>query len=165
MDRTEDDRAREGLALVTMAARVVPRGRLSVEDLKSVGHEELTVALALYAPDCGPFRDFIYARLCRAMQKAARDEERKLKTVPIDKAPEPVDGAGPPPDNETLTVGEVIHLTRCSRSTVHRWIDTGLLRGYRIPGSKHRRVLRSEFVAFCREYELPVQGVDQWQCE
>jgi excisionase family DNA binding protein len=39
--------------------------------------------------------------------------------------------------------------------TVSKMIDTGVLPGYRLPGSKTRRVLRSELVAFCEAQHLP----------
>ena len=39
--------------------------------------------------------------------------------------------------------------------TVAHFIDRGLLPGYQLPGSKTRRVLRSELVAFCRRQGLP----------
>jgi len=47
-------------------------------------------------------------------------------------------------DNTLLTTTEAARRLGCSASTIRRMIDTGVLRGYRIPGSKHRRVSIAE---------------------
>lgn len=39
--------------------------------------------------------------------------------------------------------------------TVSKMIDAGVLPGYLLPGSKTRRVLRSDLVAFCERERLP----------
>jgi hypothetical protein len=39
----------------------------------------------------------------------------------------------------------------CERS-VRKWIDSELLKGYKLPGSTHRRVLREEYEKFKKIY-------------
>ena len=48
-----------------------------------------------------------------------------------------------------LTTGQIAKRTRVSVGTVAKWIDDGILRGYRIPGSRDRRVLVEQFRDFC----------------
>lgn len=44
--------------------------------------------------------------------------------------------------------------------TVGRWIDTGLLKGHRIPGSRHRRVWRDDLIRFLKKHDLPTDHPD-----
>lgn len=46
-------------------------------------------------------------------------------------------------------------ILRCSPRTVSKLIDSKQLPGFRVPGSKTRRVLRSELVRFCEAANLP----------
>lgn len=62
----------------------------------------------------------------------------------------------PPPTPQMLakkvfTTGQVAKLCFVAPRTVSKWFDTGKLRGYRIPGSQDRRVLRSSLIQFLRE--------------
>jgi hypothetical protein len=46
--------------------------------------------------------------------------------------------------------------------TVAKWIDTDILHGKRMPGSKHRRVAMAEVFRFAKEHDLPnVFNIDQ----
>lgn len=56
----------------------------------------------------------------------------------------------------TFTVGEVSRLCQISNRIVRKWIDTGRLKGYELPDSKHRRVDREELLRFMEEYRFPV---------
>lgn len=62
----------------------------------------------------------------------------------------------PGPDQQVFTTGEVARLCHVNIRTVIRWIDAGQLKGYRIPGSRDRRVTRATLVEFMRAYELPL---------
>jgi excisionase family DNA binding protein len=53
-----------------------------------------------------------------------------------------------PRTQAVFTVGEVATLCDCSPDTVSRWIDDERLDGFRLPGSKHRRVRRIELAMF-----------------
>lgn len=54
-----------------------------------------------------------------------------------------------------LTTQEVARYCHVSSVTVGKWIDAGHLRGHRTPGG-HRRVTRSDLVAFMRTRNMPV---------
>ena len=51
-----------------------------------------------------------------------------------------------------LTTGQVAKRLGVSMRTVSKWIDSGMLLGIRIPGSKDRRVHPSALEAFEREW-------------
>lgn len=55
-----------------------------------------------------------------------------------------------------LTTGDVRRLLGVSYSLAIRWVDSGLLPGFKVPGSRHRRVLVCEFVKFCQRHDLPI---------
>ena len=49
------------------------------------------------------------------------------------------------------TTGQIATICSVASRTVAMWIDTGKLKGYKLPGSQDRRVLESEFVKFLKE--------------
>lgn len=55
-----------------------------------------------------------------------------------------------------LTTGEVAKLCHCAPRTVARWVDLGLLKGYRIPGSQDRRIPRENLVRFLLANNMPL---------
>ena len=57
---------------------------------------------------------------------------------------------------EVFTTGQVAKLCRVSARTAAKWIDSGMLKGWRIPGGKDRRVSRSELVRFLNEHKMPL---------
>ena len=59
-----------------------------------------------------------------------------------------------------LTTGEVSKICNVAPRTVSKWFDTGKLRGYRIPGSKDRRIPLDQLVRFMRDHEIPLNGLD-----
>ena len=56
---------------------------------------------------------------------------------------------------EVFTTGEVAKLCRVSSRTAAKWIDRGLLKGWRVPGGKDRRVARKSLVEFLEQYQMP----------
>lgn len=62
---------------------------------------------------------------------------------------------------EVLTTGQVAEICHVAPNTVSKWVDTGRLRGYRIPGSRERRIPRDHLVAFMRAHGLPTGAIDQ----
>jgi len=44
--------------------------------------------------------------------------------------------------------------------TVSKWFDTGQLRGYRIPGSKDRRIPLSQLVRFMKAHGIPLDQIE-----
>ncbi|MFW6154321.1 MAG: response regulator [Planctomycetota bacterium] len=61
---------------------------------------------------------------------------------------------------EVLTTGEVAKVCNVAPRTVSKWFDTGKLRGYRIPGSRDRRIPVSQLVKFMRAHGMPLNGLD-----
>ena len=59
-----------------------------------------------------------------------------------------------------LTTGEVAKLCNVAPRTVSKWFDSGKLRGYRIPGSKDRRIPMQQLVRFMRDHGIPLDGID-----
>ena len=62
-------------------------------------------------------------------------------------------------DKEVLTTGEVAKICNVAPRTVSKWFDTGALKGYRIPGSKDRRIPVSQLIRFMKEHGIPFDGV------
>ncbi|HUS92250.1 MAG TPA: helix-turn-helix domain-containing protein [Phycisphaerae bacterium] len=65
---------------------------------------------------------------------------------------------------DVLTTGDVARICRVAPRTVSKWFDTGKLRGYRIPGSRDRRIPLQQLVAFMRVHGIPLDGLDQGCC-
>jgi len=61
---------------------------------------------------------------------------------------------------EVLTTGEVARLCGVAPRTVSKWFDAGQLRGYKIPGSRDRRIPRDSLVRFMRAHGIPLRGLD-----
>jgi hypothetical protein len=59
-----------------------------------------------------------------------------------------------------LTTGDVAAICKVAPRTVAKWIDSGALRGYRIPGSLDRRVPLKHLIEFCRQWHIPCDGLD-----
>ncbi|HLF94078.1 MAG TPA: response regulator [Planctomycetota bacterium] len=55
----------------------------------------------------------------------------------------------------SYTTGEVAHLCQVTKRTVIKWIDSGKLQGYTLPGSRHRRVSAEALRQFLRAHKLP----------
>ncbi len=54
-----------------------------------------------------------------------------------------------------FTTGEAAGVCNVSQQTIIRCFDAGRLKGFRIPGSKFRRIPRESLVAFMRENGIP----------
>ncbi len=63
----------------------------------------------------------------------------------------------------TFTTGEVGKITDLAPKTITKFIDSGQLKGYRIPGSKDRRVTRDSLLRFLRENDFPAAMMDAVQ--
>ncbi|MFN7021285.1 MAG: response regulator, partial [Phycisphaerales bacterium] len=62
-------------------------------------------------------------------------------------------------EKDVLTTGEVAKICNVAPRTVSKWFDTGVLKGYRIPGSKDRRIPVSQLMRFMKEHGIPFDGV------
>ncbi len=65
-----------------------------------------------------------------------------------------------PIEKEVLTTGEVAKICNVAPRTVSKWFDSGTLGGYRIPGSKDRRIPVSELVKFMRAHNIPMDSLE-----
>lgn len=61
---------------------------------------------------------------------------------------------------DVLTTGQVARICNVAPRTVSKWFDTGKLRGYRIPGSRDRRIPLNQLIRFMRVHGLPLEGLD-----
>lgn len=64
-----------------------------------------------------------------------------------------------PIEKDVLTTGEVAKICNVAPRTVSKWFDSGSLRGYRIPGSKDRRIPVTELIKFMRAHGIPMDGM------
>jgi excisionase family DNA binding protein len=64
-----------------------------------------------------------------------------------------------PRQKDILTTGEVAKICNVAPRTVSKWFDSGQLRGYRIPGSKDRRIPLNALVKFMKDHNIPMEGL------
>jgi excisionase family DNA binding protein len=64
---------------------------------------------------------------------------------------------------DVLTTGQVARLCRVAPRTVSKWFDSGQLRGYRIPGSRDRRIPLQQLVRFMKVHGMPLTGLETGQ--
>ncbi|MCA8995371.1 MAG: helix-turn-helix domain-containing protein [Planctomycetaceae bacterium] len=55
-----------------------------------------------------------------------------------------------------FTTGQVATICQVAPRTVTKWFDTGRLKGYRIPGSKDRRIPRQNLIEFMEAHGIPL---------
>ena len=55
-----------------------------------------------------------------------------------------------------FTTGEAAELCKISQQTIIRCFDSGRLRGFRVPGSRFRRIPRDELMRFMRDNNIPI---------
>lgn len=60
--------------------------------------------------------------------------------------------------DELLTVGEAARRTGFSLPTIRKALDHGTLTGFKIPGSKHRRVSLASLTAWCSANGIPLKS-------
>ncbi len=64
-----------------------------------------------------------------------------------------------PFEKDVLTTGEVAKICNVASRTVSKWFDSGQLRGYRIPGSKDRRIPVNSLIKFMKNHGIPMDGL------
>lgn len=62
-------------------------------------------------------------------------------------------------EKDVLTTGEVAKICNVASRTVSKWFDSGQLRGYRIPGSKDRRIPVANLRKFMKSHGIPMDGL------
>jgi len=61
---------------------------------------------------------------------------------------------------DSFTTGMVADICKVSQQTVIRCFDTGKLEGFRIPGSRFRRIPRQSLIKFMRENNIPLHNLE-----
>jgi len=64
------------------------------------------------------------------------------------------------PIKEVFTTGEVAEICNLSQQTVIRCFDSGRLHGYRVPGSRFRRIPRDALIQFMKEHKIPLDQLE-----
>jgi two-component system response regulator RpaA len=63
---------------------------------------------------------------------------------------------------KNLTTGEVALLCEVAPGTVGRWVDSGALAGFRLPGSLDRWVPVAVFREFLARHRMPADGLEEY---
>lgn len=59
-----------------------------------------------------------------------------------------------------FTTGEAAAICKVSQQTIIRCFDSGRLTGFRVPGSKFRRIPREELIRFMRANSIPLSAIE-----
>lgn len=62
---------------------------------------------------------------------------------------------------DVFTTGEAAEICRVSQQTIIRCFDKGKLKGFRVPGSRFRRIPRAELIRFMRDNDIPLDALRQ----
>ncbi len=63
-------------------------------------------------------------------------------------------------DKKIFTTGEAAEVCKVSQQTIIRCFDAGRLGGFRVPGSKFRRIPRADLIRFMMDNEIPVDQLE-----
>jgi len=63
-------------------------------------------------------------------------------------------------EKQIFTTGEAAQICNVSQQTIIRCFDSGRLSGFRVPGSKFRRIPRAELIRFMKENQIPFDHLD-----
>lgn len=63
-------------------------------------------------------------------------------------------------EKQVFTTGEVAQICKVSQQTVIRCFDSGKLNGFRVPGSRFRRIPREALVAFMKTNQIPMDQLE-----
>ena len=61
---------------------------------------------------------------------------------------------------DVLTTGQVAQICNVAPRTVTKWFDSGQLKGYRIPGSRDRRIPTNELIRFMKAHHIPTDALE-----
>jgi two-component system, OmpR family, response regulator RpaA len=61
---------------------------------------------------------------------------------------------------QVFTTGEAAEMCKVSQQTIIRCFDSGRLKGFRVPGSRFRRIPREELLRFMRDNEIPTDRLE-----
>lgn len=63
-------------------------------------------------------------------------------------------------EKKIFTTGEAAQVCKVSQQTIIRCFDSGRLHGFRVPGSKFRRIPRDELIRFMHANEIPTDAIE-----
>jgi excisionase family DNA binding protein len=63
-------------------------------------------------------------------------------------------------DKRIFTTGEAAEVCKVSQQTIIRCFDSGRLGGFRVPGSKFRRIPRADLIKFMRDNDIPTSNLE-----
>jgi excisionase family DNA binding protein len=63
-------------------------------------------------------------------------------------------------DKQVFTTGEAAEICKVSQQTIIRCFDSGRLNGFRVPGSRFRRIPRAELLRFMKANEIPTEVLE-----
>lgn len=69
-------------------------------------------------------------------------------------------GKGSSDMKNVYSTGEVADICKISQQTVIRCFDSGRLKGFRVPGSKFRRIPRESLIQFMKENGIPLEQLE-----
>jgi len=61
---------------------------------------------------------------------------------------------------DLFTTGEAADVCKVSQQTIIRCFDAGRLKGFRVPGSRFRRIPRQSLVKFMKENNIPLDSIE-----
>ena len=64
------------------------------------------------------------------------------------------------PTKTVFTTGEAAKICKVSQQTIIRCFDSGQLKGFRVPGSRFRRIPREQLFAFMRDNGIPTDALE-----
>ncbi|MHC4946743.1 MAG: response regulator [Planctomycetota bacterium] len=66
-------------------------------------------------------------------------------------------------DKQVFTTGEAAEVCKVSQQTIIRCFDSGRLQGFRVPGSRFRRIPRGELLRFMKTNDIPTDALESPQ--
>ncbi len=63
-------------------------------------------------------------------------------------------------DKKVFTTGEAAQVCKVSQQTIIRCFDSGRLNGFRVPGSRFRRIPREELLRFMQSNDIPIEVLE-----
>jgi len=61
---------------------------------------------------------------------------------------------------DLFTTGDVADICKVSQQTIIRCFDAGRLEGFRVPGSKFRKIPRQKLIKFMKENDIPLDNLE-----
>jgi len=77
----------------------------------------------------------------------------------------PIAGSNPWACKKVFTTGEAAELCKISQQTIIRCFDAGRLGGFRVPGSRFRRIPRADLIHFMQSNQIPTGLLDVPECK